>query len=179
MEKWTKEERKAIGSRIQSHRKKKGLFQEDLANLVGLKVGTISKYEQGDRTPGIRQLSRIAEVLECNISELMTEPPSPETIGREHSMLSQTSMKQNSEKPPEIEQTKTDQPQSIQTDFDAFLQWLSLSSIKVTPLPEKEYLLQIGSKTFSLTEEQLSRIMDFLKKQFLKVLVQMAKKEGT
>lgn len=177
MEKWTKEERKAIGSRIQNYRKKKGLLQEDLANLIGLKVGTVSKYEQGDRTPGIRQLSRIAEVLECNISELMTDAASPETTGNEQSASPQTFTKQDSGKLPETEQTNTSQTQLNQTDFDAFLQWLSLSSIKVTPLSEKEYLLEIGSKTFSLTEKELSRIMEFLKKQFLKVLVQMAKKE--
>lgn len=139
MEKWTKEERKAIGSRMQKLRKERGLLQEDLANLVGLKVGTISKYEQGDRTPGIRQLSRIAEILECDISEIMTgENTAP-------------------------------------ADFDAFLKWLELSSIKTTRESEENYLVQIGSKSFHLTEKELHRIMGFLKKQFLKIMLEMNK----
>lgn len=138
MQKWSKEERKEIGSRIKQTRKAKGLLQEDLANQVGLKVGTISKYEQGDRTPGIRQLTRIAEVLDCNVSEFITKD----------------------------------------TDFDAFLHWLSLSSIKPAQLENGEYLLQVGSKSFRVSEEELSRIMGFVKKQFLKVLLQMTRKES-
>lgn len=146
MEKWTKEERKSIGNKIQSARKQKGLLQEDLANLVGLKVGTISKYEQGDRTPGIRQLTRIAEVLDCSVTDLISEAAVTETARS-----------------------------AAQTDFDAFLQWLSLCSIQATPTSEDSYTLQAGSREFHLTEEELQRIMGFLKKQFLKVLLQMSK----
>ena len=66
----TDEERRELGQRIKSTRKQKGLSQEQLAELVGYRVGTISKYEQGYRIPSIAVLRRISEVLECNLSEL-------------------------------------------------------------------------------------------------------------
>lgn len=173
MDKWTKEERKAIGSRIQYHRKQKGLLQEDLANLIGLKLGTISKYEQGDRTPGIRQLTRIAEVLECSVLELISPEEITENTAKQQPTSPEAATLQNPShtafQHPPLENAE-------QTDFDAFLQWLHLSSIQVTPTDEEAYLLQIGSKTFPLTKKALERIMGFLKKQFLKILIQMAKK---
>ena len=55
----TLEERKELGNRLKQARKEKGLSQEELANLIGLKVGTVSKYEQGARTPGIFKLVEI------------------------------------------------------------------------------------------------------------------------
>ena len=53
----TLEERKELGNRLKQARKEKGLSQEELANLIGLKVGTVSKYEQGDRHSGNRKAS--------------------------------------------------------------------------------------------------------------------------
>ena len=162
MEKWTKEERKAIGSRIKSLRRKRGLLQEDLANLIGLKVGTVSKYEQGDRTPGIRQLTHIAEVLECSIAELMTGEVQPSAAPVRQAESMETAATQNQQ----------------QTDFDTFLQWLNLSSIKIIPEAEDSYLLQIASKTFHLSEKELHQIMGYLKKQFLKILLEISRKQN-
>ena len=67
----TLEERKELGNRLKQARKEKGLSQEELANLIGLKVGTISKYEQGDRTPGIGKIQLIANVLGCDTSRFV------------------------------------------------------------------------------------------------------------
>lgn len=201
MEKWTKEERKAIGSRIKSLRKKRGLLQEDLANLIGLKVGTISKYEQGDRTPGIRQLMRIAEILECSIAELMTGDEEAPTAPVRQTESMETAATQNQQHVPDttINQTtaarqdssanqtttthqetpEPEEPAAVQqTNFDAFLQWLNLSSIKIIPEAEDSYLLQIGSKTFHLSEKELHQIMGFLKKQFLKILLEISRKKN-
>jgi len=66
----TDDERRELGQKIKTTRKQKGLSQEQLAELVGYKVGTISKYEQGYRIPNIAVLRKIAEVLECNLSDL-------------------------------------------------------------------------------------------------------------
>jgi len=66
----TDEEKKDLGLKIKSARKQKGLSQEQLADLVGYKVGTISKYEQGYRTPDIGMLRKIAVALDCNLAEL-------------------------------------------------------------------------------------------------------------
>lgn len=187
MEKWTKEERKAIGSRIKSLRKKRGLLQEDLANLIGLKVGTVSKYEQGDRTPGIRQLTHIAEVLECSITELMTGEVQPSAASVRQAESMETAATQNQQQPitesqaatTNLESPKPEEPAAVQqTDFDTFLQWLNLSSIKIIPEAEDSYLLQIASKTFHLSEKELHQIMGYLKKQFLKILLEISRKQN-
>ena len=70
MRQMTDEEKKELGQKIKSVRKQKGLSQEQLADLVGYKVGTISKYEQGYRIPDIGMLRKIAAALECNLAEL-------------------------------------------------------------------------------------------------------------
>jgi len=67
----TDEEKRELGKKIKSARKQKGLSQEQLAGLVGYKVGTISKYEQGYRIPDIGILRKIAAALGCNLSELV------------------------------------------------------------------------------------------------------------
>ena len=70
MRKMTDEEKRDLGQKIKAARKQKGLSQEQLADLVGYKVGTISKYEQGYRIPDIGVLRKISAVLECNLAEL-------------------------------------------------------------------------------------------------------------
>ena len=45
--------KRELGQKIKSAKKQRGLSQEQLADLVGYKVGTISKYEQGYRIPDI------------------------------------------------------------------------------------------------------------------------------
>lgn len=66
----TNNEKRELGQKIKSARKQKGLSQEQLADLVGYKVGTISKYEQGYRIPDIGMLRKISAALGCNIAEL-------------------------------------------------------------------------------------------------------------
>ena len=70
MRQMTDEEKRKLGQKIKTTRKQKGLSQEQLAELVGYKVGTISKYEQGYRIPDIGMLRKIADALECNLAEL-------------------------------------------------------------------------------------------------------------
>ena len=70
MRQMTDEEKRELGQKIKTARKQKGLSQEQLAELVGYKVGTISKYEQGYRIPDIGMLRKIAGALECNLAEL-------------------------------------------------------------------------------------------------------------
>lgn len=64
------EETKKLGNRIKQLRKEKGLSQQQLADMIGYKVGTISKYEQGDRTPPYSVLLLLAQALECNVTVL-------------------------------------------------------------------------------------------------------------
>jgi len=48
----------------------KGLNQEELASLIGLKQASLSQFEKGDRIPTQKNLRKIAEALEIAIEEL-------------------------------------------------------------------------------------------------------------
>lgn len=63
------EERKSLGNKIKQLRKQKGLSQQQLADMIGYKVGTISKYEQGYRTPPFSIFFQLAKALDCQVSE--------------------------------------------------------------------------------------------------------------
>lgn len=56
-----------LGDRIKAARIERGLSQENLANAVGVRKATISRYENGEREPRIEQIKSIAKVL--NVSE--------------------------------------------------------------------------------------------------------------
>lgn len=149
-----KDEKKLIGQNIKQLRKKKGLLQEDLANLIGLKVGTISKYEQGDRTPGINQIIAIADALDCSVNDLL---PVEDGFYR----------------------AVTDG--FYEYGLDVYINWLKLSkfgceSCKIEKDSGEEvssYLLNIDNQTYPVSETELSRIMDFQKEQFKLIVRQM------
>lgn len=48
----------------------KGLNQEELANILGIKQASISQFETGDRIPTPANLQKIAEVLGTSVEEL-------------------------------------------------------------------------------------------------------------
>lgn len=58
---------KEIKDKIREARKRAGMTQEQLANKAGMKKQEISRYERGDRTPKLENLSRIASALEVPI----------------------------------------------------------------------------------------------------------------
>ena len=103
----TLEERKELGNRLKQARKEKGLSQEELANLIGLKVGTVSKYEQGDRTPGIGKLQLIANALECDTSRFVAS-------GDEYVRMTQTT--------------------DFGNNLDAYLNWLKFPTSDAIPV---------------------------------------------
>lgn len=154
-----KDEKKLIGQNIKQLRKKKGLLQEDLANLVGLKVGTISKYEQGDRTPGINQMIAIAEALDCSVNDFL-----PTEDGFYRAVVDGF----------------------YEHGLDVYIDWLKLSKFECESCKIKKdsggeissYLLKIDNQTYPVSETELSRIMDFQKEQF-KLIVKQIKESST
>ena len=56
---------------IRCVRKKKGMTQADLAEIIGVKRTVISKYESGMISPSVDTLVRISEVLGVSIVELL------------------------------------------------------------------------------------------------------------
>ena len=61
---------KAIGERVKSARKNKGITQEKLADMVGVSTTYIGFIEQGQRLPSIKTSDKIARALGVKLSEL-------------------------------------------------------------------------------------------------------------
>ncbi len=64
---------KLIGSRIKTYRKDKSLTQEELAKKLHVSVGYVSKMERGIERPNLEMLSSIAEKVDCDIANLVSE----------------------------------------------------------------------------------------------------------
>lgn len=56
---------------IRHFRKQRGWTQEDLANAIGVKRATISKYENGTISPSLDQLKAIADALDISLTALL------------------------------------------------------------------------------------------------------------
>lgn len=54
---------------LRERRKRAGLTQKVVADYVGLKKSAISNYEQGRKTPSLRYLLKLAEILKYDLSE--------------------------------------------------------------------------------------------------------------
>ncbi|MCR1898598.1 helix-turn-helix domain-containing protein [Irregularibacter muris] len=61
-----------IGDTILRLRKEKDLTQEQLANMVGVSAGAVSKWENGNSTPDIALLSPLARALNTSLDVLLS-----------------------------------------------------------------------------------------------------------
>lgn len=66
---------KLLGGKVRDQRIKKGLSQEEFADLAGLDRTYVSGIERGVRNPTVRTLKTIADALDMSISELLEESP--------------------------------------------------------------------------------------------------------
>ena len=55
---------------IKKFRKKKQLSQSDIAKLMKVKQNTISQWENDERVPNVRQVLKLAEILETTVESL-------------------------------------------------------------------------------------------------------------
>lgn len=60
-------------STIRKKRIEKCMSQAELAKAMGVAQNTISCWEIGKRHPSIPKLVRLAEILECSVSELVDD----------------------------------------------------------------------------------------------------------
>lgn len=67
---WTNEF--SIGTTILSLRKRKGITQEQLAGMIGVSAGAVSKWETGKSTPDIALLAPLARALDTSLNELLS-----------------------------------------------------------------------------------------------------------
>lgn len=57
-------------NKINDFRLKKGYTQQELADLLKISLGHLSKIERGDRDPSLKLAVRIAKVLDCKLDDL-------------------------------------------------------------------------------------------------------------
>ncbi|MBO5825072.1 MAG: helix-turn-helix transcriptional regulator [Treponema sp.] len=62
----------AIGQRIQKKRKSQNITQENLAEAISVTVGYISQIERGITKINLETLSQIAEHLNCDITDFLS-----------------------------------------------------------------------------------------------------------
>lgn len=63
---------KSFGETIASLRKKKGLTQSELADKMNVTDKAVSKWERDLSCPDINTISKLADVLEVSVEELVT-----------------------------------------------------------------------------------------------------------
>lgn len=62
-----------MSTTIKKYRLKKGLTQENLANLLNVSKSTIGMWETGARKPDIIKLKKLAVILDCSVDSLLSE----------------------------------------------------------------------------------------------------------
>ena len=65
--------------RLKELRKKKGISQLRLATELNTTQNTISRYETGEREPGIDELIKIADYFNVSVDYLIGRTESPNT----------------------------------------------------------------------------------------------------
>ncbi len=62
-----------LGEKIKKYREEKKMTQAEVAEVLGVKPATISKYEAGTLEPNIESLKKLAELFEVSVDELLKE----------------------------------------------------------------------------------------------------------
>ena len=62
-----------LGEKIKEYRESKNMTQSEVAEILGVKPATISKYEAGTLEPNIKSLKKLAALFDVSIDELIKE----------------------------------------------------------------------------------------------------------
>lgn len=62
-----------LGEKIKLYRENKNMTQSEIAEILGVKPATVSKYEAGTLEPNIESIKKLAETFEITIDELLKE----------------------------------------------------------------------------------------------------------
>lgn len=102
-----------LGERIKEFRLRKGMTQQQLADLIGVQRAAISKYEKNIVDIPLKQLKRIANALNANIYDLVDDNTEIGTIGNYY-------FKRNSDNSYEFESTKimSEIPDKLISDYN-------------------------------------------------------------
>jgi transcriptional regulator with XRE-family HTH domain len=72
----------SLGRRIVDYRKKAGISQKELAEMVGIKPSSLSYYERGKREPNVLILIGLAKALRITGDALLGVEPQPDLIAQ-------------------------------------------------------------------------------------------------
>ena len=70
-------------NKLKTYRKRKGINQAELANLLGVGRTTITKWETGDNIPNIDVLDMLATALDVSADELLGRAPAIDKFKRD------------------------------------------------------------------------------------------------
>ena len=59
-----------FGARVRSLRQRKGLSQEELADLAGVHRTYLGGIERGERNPALKNIAALAEALDVSLTDL-------------------------------------------------------------------------------------------------------------
>lgn len=62
-----------LGDKIKSYRENKKMTQNDIADVLDVSAGTVSKYESGALEPSIESLKRLSKLFGISIDELLND----------------------------------------------------------------------------------------------------------
>lgn len=71
-----------LGTMLQGVRQRRGLTQAELARAAGMKQGSLSLLEGGQRLPSLPNLLRLSDALEVSVDYLLGKGESPSYKGR-------------------------------------------------------------------------------------------------
>ena len=60
-----------MGIKIKAMRIKRGLTQKQLADRLGVKQQNVSDWERSLRSPSVKNLKKLSEILNCQIDDLV------------------------------------------------------------------------------------------------------------
>ena len=69
-----------IGGKIRQQRRLLGIKQEELSKLVGVSLKTIQRWETGERSPRLDEITKLAEALKVASSYLMEQEDTSTSI---------------------------------------------------------------------------------------------------
>ena len=76
----------SLGAKIKSMRKRKGITQKELAEAIPTSFSTFRRWENDEHTPNLKELSRIAEILNVDAHDFIETSNISEEKGIEKNM---------------------------------------------------------------------------------------------
>lgn len=62
---------KSFAEKVKYYRKKRNLYQVELADITGVSTGYVGSLEQGIRTPSLKLLRKISKALKISPKDLL------------------------------------------------------------------------------------------------------------